>query len=267
MINIPIKTKERIISGIKKFQPILAKAKDRDINESDTVSIIADILSDVFGYDKYTEITSEYLIKKTFCDVAIKYNGKLRLLIEVKAIGLDLKDEHVRQAVNYGSNEGVDWIILTNGIAWKVFKIKFSKPIEKELIYEFNYLTINYKKQIDLELIYYLCKEAISKSSKNTSLDDYCIQKEILSKFSIGQILLSDSILDSIRKIIKKMAPESKITDEEIKQVLHDDIIKREILEGEKAIEAQKKIAKLDRPVKTVKAEKIEKIEKAVDVE
>lgn len=252
MINIPIKTKERLITGIKKFQPILMKAKGRDINESDTVSIIVDILSDVFGYDKYAEITSEYLIKKTFCDLAIIINAKPRLLIEIKAIGLDLKDDYVRQAVNYGCNEGIDWVILTNGITWKVFKIKFAKPVEKELIYEFNFLTINSKKQIDLELLYYLSKEAISTSAKNTSLEEYCVQKEILNKFAIGQILLTDSILDSIRKIIKKLVPDSKVTNEEIKQVLQVEILKREILEDEKAIEAKKKIAKLNKSIKKI---------------
>lgn len=252
MITIPLKTKERLTVGIKKFQPILAKAKDRDINESDTVSIITDILSDVFGYDKYADITSEFSIKKTFCDLAIKFDGKPRLLIEAKAIGLDLKDDHVRQAVDYGSNQGVEWVILTNGIVWKIFKIRFAKPIEKDLIYEFNYLNLNNKRQIDLELLFYLCKESVLKNTKNSSLEDYCVQKEILSKFSIGQILLTESVLDSIRKTIKKMAPESKITNEEIKQVLSDDIIKRDVLEGEKAAEAKKKILKLNKPVKQV---------------
>jgi len=252
MINIPMKARERLIAGIKKFQPILTKAKDRDINESDTVTIVVDMLSDVYGYDKFTEITSEYLIKKTFCDLAIIIKGKPRLLIEIKAIGLDLKDDYVRQAVNYGCNEGIDWIILTNGIIWKVFKIKFAKPVEKELIYEFNFLSMSGKKQIELELLFHLSKEAISKSSKNTSLEEYCIQKEILNKFTIGQILLSDSILDSVRRTIKKLAPDNKITNEEIKQVLQVDILKREILEGEKVLEAKKKIAKLDKPIKTI---------------
>ena len=46
------KTEDRIKSALPKFQKILSVAKDRDLNESDTVSIISDILADVFGYDK-----------------------------------------------------------------------------------------------------------------------------------------------------------------------------------------------------------------------
>lgn len=74
---IPTKIFERISSGVKKFQPILTSAKARDVNESDTVVIITDLLSEVFGYDKYSEITTKHIIKKTFCDLAIKIDGKV----------------------------------------------------------------------------------------------------------------------------------------------------------------------------------------------
>jgi hypothetical protein len=59
MANIPQKVSERLVAGIKKFQPILTLAQSHDANESDTVIIITDMLSEIFGYDKYSEITSE----------------------------------------------------------------------------------------------------------------------------------------------------------------------------------------------------------------
>ena len=86
MATIPKKVSERLITGIKRYQPILAAAKARDVGETDTVTIIKDMLADVFGYDKYSELTSEYAIRGTFCDLAIKLDGKLSTLIEVKAI-------------------------------------------------------------------------------------------------------------------------------------------------------------------------------------
>jgi hypothetical protein len=42
---------------VPKFQQVLNLAKDRDVNEADTVSIIKDMLADIFGYDKYLDIT------------------------------------------------------------------------------------------------------------------------------------------------------------------------------------------------------------------
>ena len=90
MAKLRKKAAERISAGLKRFQPILAAAKSRDVNESDTVVIITDLLQDIFGYDKYSEITSEHMIKGTFCDLAVKLQSELALLIEVKAIGLEL---------------------------------------------------------------------------------------------------------------------------------------------------------------------------------
>ena len=146
MATIPSKAQTRLVTGIKKFQNVLRSAKTKDINESDTVTIIMDMLAELFGYDKYSEITSEYAIKKTYCDLAIKIDNKLRFLIEIKAIGLDLKTDYIKQVVDYGSNQGVDWVLLTNGINWKVFKIIFGKPVLNELVYEFDFLNLNPKK-------------------------------------------------------------------------------------------------------------------------
>src|SRR3546814_8622536 len=95
MANVPKRVAERLVAGIKRYQPILASAKSRDIGEADTVTIVKDLLADVFGYDKYAELTSEYAIRGTYCDLATKIDGTLQTLIEVKAIGLDLKDHHV----------------------------------------------------------------------------------------------------------------------------------------------------------------------------
>ncbi len=241
MTTIPLKVQTRLISGLKKFQNILKAAKTKDINESDTVTIIMDMLSYVFGYDKYLEITSEYAIKKTYCDLAIKIDNKLRFLIEIKAIGLELKIDYIKQVVDYGSNQGVDWVILTNGIIWKIFKIIFGKPISNELVYEFDFLNLNPKKIADIELLYYVSKESLGKSA----LEDLRLQKQTLSKYFIGQLLLSDPILDCIRKTIKKITQDVKVSTDEIQDVLLLEIIKREVLDDDKADEAKKRINKV----------------------
>jgi len=265
MIQIPIRTKERLLAGIKKFQPILVRALDKDINESDTVTIVSDMLSEVFGYDKYTEITTEYAVKKTYCDLALKIDGNPRILIEAKAIGLDLKGDYVRQAVDYGSNSGIEWIILTNAKVWRVYKIVFAKPIDKELVYEFDFGQINSKKQKDLELLYYLCEEGISKPNTKNLLEEYRVQKELLSRFLIGHILMTEPILDCVRKMVKKMAPEARVSNDEILSVIADEVIKREIFEGDKALEATKRINKLNKPVKVVPVKVVAKDTKNPD--
>ncbi|MBN2613195.1 MAG: type I restriction enzyme HsdR N-terminal domain-containing protein [Bacteroidales bacterium] len=241
MTTVPAKVQSRLISGLKKFQSIVKAAKAKDINESDTVIIITDILAEIFGYDKFSEITSEQAVKKTFCDLAIKIDNKVRFIIEVKAAGLDLKEDHISQAVNYGANSGVEWIILTNGSVWKVFKIIFGKPISQELVYDFDFTQLNAKKASDIELLFYVCKESLGKSL----LEDFHIQKQVLSRFFLGQLILTEPIIDSIRKLMKKVVPEVKVNCDEIKQVIELEVLKREVLEGKVSDEAKKKINKV----------------------
>ncbi len=241
MPNVSKKVAERLVAGIKQFQPILQAAKSRDVNEADTVTIIKDMLASVFGYDKYTEVTSEYAIRGTYCDLATKIDGRLATLIEVKAIGIDLKDQHVKQAVDYAANQGVDWVLLTNGVIWKVYRIRFTKPIEQELVVDINFLDLNAKSEASIDLLFLWCKEGWAKSA----LGEYQTQKEALSRYMIGALVLSDAIVDVVRRELKKISPDVRIESEEIRAVLLNDVIKREVLEGERALDAKKKVAKV----------------------
>jgi len=151
MSNIPKKVIERFVKTLPRFQRILQTAKDRDVNEADTVSVLNDIFGEVFGYDKYLEITSEFVIRGTYCDLAIKLEDKVQFLIEVKAIGIALKDGHIRQALDYGANHGVPWIILTNGIEWRVFRVRFEQPISVDSVCIFDFLMLNPRDEKDQE--------------------------------------------------------------------------------------------------------------------
>jgi hypothetical protein len=238
MPAVPKRISERISAGIKKYQPILNAAKARDVGEADTVTIIKDILSEVFGYDKYSEITSEFSIRGTYCDLAIKLDNKLATLIEAKAIGLDLKEQHVKQAVDYAANQGVDWVLLTNGLTWRVYHLIFAKPIEQELVLELDATSLSSRSDKDIETLFLLCKEGWQKSA----IGEYHTQRQALSRFFIGAVLQTDPVLDTIRRELRRVSPDVKIDSEQIKDVLRNEVIKREVLEGEKASEATKKI-------------------------
>ena len=245
MPSISSKVEDRLIAGIKRFQPILAAAKARDAGEADTVTIIKDMLGDVFGYDKYSEVTSEHVIKGTYCDLAIKIDANIQTLIEVKAIGLELKDNHVKQAVDYAANQGVEWVVLTNGINWRIYKVTFEKPIGQELVVDLDFLSL--KPKSDFEDLYLWCKEAWGASS---ALDEFEARKQALSRFLIGAVIVSDPVLDVIRRELRRVSQLSKasadvkIDTEQIEKVLTEEVIKREVLEGAKAEEASRKVAK-----------------------
>lgn len=251
---IPAKIQSRIVEGLKRFQPIVESAKIRDANESDTVVLLTGIFSEILGFDKYLDITTEHAIRGTFCDLALKINGNISIIVEAKAVGIELKDPHVKQAVDYGANKGIDWVILTNGVTWRVYKILFTKPIQHIPVVQFEFLNIKSKSADDLELLYAISKEGIQKNS----LENLYVQKQATNKFMIGNLLYTDAVLSAIRKELKGIYPDLKVTTDEIVKVLHNGVIKREISEGEESDDAKKKIAKSLKKKEKLKSESSE---------
>ena len=259
-MNIPTKFTKRIQTNLKKYQDIVLNLKKNDANEADTVRVIAGMLECIFGYNRFTEVTSEYAIGGTFCDLAIiDDRKKIKFLIEAKAISVGLKENHIKQTVDYGANAGVNWVILTNAEKWMVYKIKFGKPIDKELVYEFNFMTMTYKSSKDIELLYVLSKEGGGKSG----IDEFYSSMQAKSKYIIGNLLNSDEIYAHIRKNLKILYENIKITDEEIGEVITNEILKREIVDSDESKKARRDIDKVLKKHSIEKAEKLELARKA----
>jgi len=255
MFNIPKKVQERFLKSIPEFQRTIKKARDKDVNESDTVSIINDMLSKIFGYERVDDITSQLSIRGTFCDLAIKGKDKFQYLIECKAIGHNLnKGNHVRQVVNYGANKGIPWIILTNAIEWYLYKIRFEQPINYDQVMSINFDQINSRSNRDIELLYILTKEALEKDAREIFFNKI----RNVNKFIIGNLILNENVTWVIKKELKKFAPNVHINSNDILEILKNDIIKREILEDDEGKLAKQKI---DRFYKKIERQKIKKKE------
>ena len=238
MIYVHQKVKNRISANLSKYQRIVQNAVNKDINESDTSVIVTDMLCDLFGYEKYSDITTETAIRGTYCDLGIQINKKLKLLIELKAAGIDLKQHHIKQAIDYAANKGIDWVILTNGLKWYVYKVSFTKPINKELVYEFTFTDLKTRNKKDLELLFSISKEGLMKMSLNELYE----QSLTTNKYIVGNLLFSESVVDSLRKEIKRNFKYASQKNTELKEILSKDVIKREIIEGEDADLGRKKI-------------------------
>ncbi len=240
MVYIPKKVLERFKTNIPKFQRVLKVAKDKDVNESDTVSVINDILGEVFGYDKYIEVTSEFAIRGTYCDLAIKVDEKVQFLLEAKAIGIELKESHMKQACDYGANHGVQWVILTNGVTWNIYRIRFEKPINFDLVCSFEFQDLNLKSEKYQEILFMLSREGLEKELR----EEYFERVQNVNKYVIGNLLMAEPILNLVRRELKKLADGTKVEIDEIEEILETQVLKREIVDSEAAQAAQQKVAK-----------------------
>jgi len=243
MANVPKKVVERFVKTVPKFQKVLQIAKDRDVNESDTVAILNDIFGDVLGYDKYLEVTSELAIRSTYCDLALRVEDKVQFLIEAKAIGIDLKENHMKQACDYGANHGVQWVVLTNGLEWKVYRIRFEQPINFDLVCVFDFLALNPRDEKDQEFLFLLAKEGLGKNAR----EDFYEKVQSVNRYVIGNLMLADPVLSVVRRELRKLADGMKIDVEEVEGIVRTQVLKREIVEGDEAEAAQARVCKFYR--------------------
>lgn len=233
---------DRARPALRKYQKILEAARARDVNESDTALIVSDILTDVLGYDKYSDVTTEFAIRSTFCDLAVKLDGHIRYLIEVKSIGTSLRENHLSQAIAYGVRAGVEWVLLTNGTEWQAHRLRFEQPVEADQVFAIDLLDPEAKPAAILETLYLLSKEA-----GESQIDRYWLQKEATSRYMIAQVLLSDAGLSCIRRELRGLFKGLKVTDTEITAVLTNEVFKRDVLDGDRAAAAAKTVRRAER--------------------
>lgn len=249
-MGVPKRVIDRISSNLRKFQKILADLKNRDVSESDTSNAVNDMLSDLLGYDRYAEVTREFAVRGTYVDLAVKVDEVVRFLIEVKAIGVDLKDSHVKQAVDYGANLGVEWVVLTNGTRWKVYKILFRQPIDKAIVFDLDLLSSGPKDPEIIECLSSLSKEVFTPSSMTSLLQ----QRQATSKYSIAALLLGDSAITAVRRELRRLFPYVRIDNDGLRFLLEHEVLKRELVDSDEASSAKGAIKKATRVYERARA-------------
>lgn len=199
------------------------------------------MMADLFGYDKYSEITREQAIRGTFCDLAVEFDGKTQFLVEAKAIGLDLSDNHLRQAINYGANKGIHWVVLTNGDEWQIYRLRNQIPVSHDLVCTFKITEMNARKEEDQHKLFLLCKEGVKKSA----IEEFHDFVQSVNKFTVGAILMSEPVLTVIRRELRRLTPGIKVSTEEIEEILRQEVLKREIQDSDDATNASKRVKKV----------------------
>lgn len=242
MAKMPKRVSDRIVEGLKRYQPIVGKLRERDISEADTVTVVKDMLCDLFGYDKYLDLTSEQQIRGTFCDLAIKLDGKVRYLAEVKSAGTTLNETHLRQAINYGAHHGIEWVILTNALEWRVYRLRFAQPIDYREVVNIDIAKLSGRKEDDLGRLFLLCKEGITADA----LSAFHSKAQIVNRYTVAELLRSDTVLAALRREMRRLFDGVKVEEQELADIIANDVLKRDVVDGDGPTEARTTIRKIE---------------------
>ena len=185
-------------NAVKEYHRKYLKNAPAELDESGTRLMVNHFLIEVLGFAPIEEVKTEYMIRGTYADYVIQLKGKRHFLVEVKALGFNLADKHLRQAVNYGANEGIDWALLTNGRQFDFYRIIFGKPIDSKRVLSID-LSDTSKLKDNVEGLQFLHKSAI----ENKGLDTLWNRCTALDPVQIAGLLLNKTVVNFVKRSLK----------------------------------------------------------------
>jgi hypothetical protein len=214
----------RTREAMRRFGRPLADLLERDANEGDTRLLVADFLCAGLGFDKCEDLTTEYQVKGEFADYGLRIDRRLVAFVEVKRCTQKLNMRHLRQVQMYAVDEGVEWIILTNGQVWQVYHLTGGLPLIIDLALEVDVLGDDSLAQ-KAEGLFHLSKEAL----KRRLLDDLWKAKAATAPKSLSGIVLSEVVVGAVRKELRRQTGyNGDVT--EIARALREQVIRAEAL-------------------------------------
>jgi hypothetical protein len=220
--------RDRLRTAIRRFSKPLADLVARDANEGDTRLLVTDFLCDGLGFDKYADLTTEYQVKGEFADYGVRIDRELVAFIEVKRVATKLSTRHLRQVEMYAVNEGVEWVILTNGSVWQVYHITGGLPVSIDLALEVDLLG-DEPPGHKVGQLFYLTRESL----KKRQIDELWKAKRATSPSSLAQVLVSDPVAEAIRKELWRQTGH-RVDTAEITRLLTDTVLRPSGLYGDR---------------------------------
>lgn len=218
--------KERLRSHLRKMLTPLADLVARDANEGDTRLFVTDVLCDALGYDKYSDLTTEYRVKGEFADYGIRIDQQLVAFVEVKRCTTRLNQRHLRQVEIYAVNEGVEWLILTNGPQWQVYKLVAGLPVTIDLVLEVDLLAEGMTPAKAANALFPLTRKSFGRGQ----IEDLWRERAATAPKNLAEILLAEKVVDEARKELRRRTG-LNIDSSDLARILREEVIRPELAE------------------------------------
>jgi hypothetical protein len=114
----------------------------------------------------------------------------------------------------------------------------FEKPIKTEIAFDFSFIETSDIKEL-MDYFFLVSKEGVKKSA----IDVFHEESQLTGRYMIAATLRTEPVLTAIRRQLRSVSSKIKITTDDILQTLNNQVLKREVTEGEEAIHAKKRLA------------------------
>lgn len=202
----------------KTWKSRYVRKKNLELDESATRIMINSLLNEILGYQELDEIKTEFSIKGEFADYVVQLQRKKHFVVEVKAIQIDLNERHLRQSLTYAVNEGIDWIILTNGRQIQIYRVIFAKPVDTKLVTSIDLINSSTAelKEFTKNLMCFSRPQIIKGMPEEMWKRFQAAQKE-----NIAKIMYSNESISFLRRALRKQTG-INFTYDEVASMLQD---------------------------------------------
>lgn len=165
--------KDRILKLVEKYERLSPQRK-RTYSEADTRRDFIMPLFSALGWDVYNDITENEVVEEETSitgriDYSFRLNNNTQFVLEAKAIPEDLDRERwANQAVEYGWNKGVPWVVLTDFEGLKVFNSEWKNKYPRANI------DLTYKIYLEkFDKLWLLSKESFQENKLDKLLTEF----------------------------------------------------------------------------------------------
>lgn len=222
MESTKLQARERIKKLIEKYERVKKAKQIRRYDESNTRKDFIMPLFQALSWDVYNDFTDREVVEeetavKGKVDYSFRVNNIPQFLLEAKALKEDLdKLEWAKQAVTYGWNKGIPWVVLTDFESLKLFNSEWQVETPRPNL-EFTY--DEFLKRLDD--LWFLSRESIEKSELDRQAEKWGIKARRLkvTEKLAADLLKWRELLYKVFRLYNKDKSEEEIN-ESVQRVL-----------------------------------------------
>ena len=224
MLKYTDSARNRIQDGLKKYSRIVAQAKQRGMNERDTGDIVKAMLGDMLGYDPFFDVTADVAARGPHADYAVSADGHLHFLMLVKSLSIQPHAAHLLRLSGASTPQYAQWALLSNADTWACYRLGVGTDRHAELVVRASLLD-NKPVEEKIATFSLFSKEG----GQQNALNQYWEQVRILNPGRIASLLLSEDLLNLLRREIHRTA-NHRVDRQTLYDLLVRDIIRPNVL-------------------------------------
>ena len=126
----------------------------------------------------------------------------------------------------YAVNEGVEWLILTNGPQWQVYKLVAGLPVTIDLVLEVDLLAEGMTPAKAANALFPLTRKSFGRGQ----IEDLWRERAATAPKNLAEILLAEKVVDEARKELRRRTG-LNIDSSDLARILREEVIRPELAE------------------------------------